>query len=51
MTNIEIFWRSHGSRSRAIDRHARETPQSLSPLIPIALLTAFMLWAVINPMW
>ncbi|MGH6707192.1 MAG: hypothetical protein ACREB1_10335 [Sphingomicrobium sp.] len=51
MTNIEIFWRSHGSRSRAIDQHAREAPHSLGPLIPIALLTAFMLWAVINPMW
>lgn len=51
MTNIEIFWRSHGSRSRAIDRNERETPSSLGPLIPIALLTAFMLWAVINPMW
>ena len=51
MTNIEIFWRSNGSRSRAIDRHAREAQYSLGPLIPIGLLTAFMLWAVINPMW
>ena len=51
MTNITNSSRFTNYRTRTFDRRAAETSDSLSPLIPIGLLTAFMLWAVINPMW
>lgn len=38
--------RSSAARAAA----ARPSDASLGPIIPIALLTAFMLWAVLNPM-
>ena len=51
MTNLADNHRFQGNRNHAIYWSAAETPQSLGPLIPIALLTGFMLLAVINPMW
>ena len=38
-----------GRRSRAAARLAENEPGSLVALIPIGVLTLFMLWAVINP--
>jgi hypothetical protein len=51
MTNITNNHRFNGDRNRAIDRASVDSYHWIVQLIPIALLTAFMLFAVINPMW
>ena len=51
MTNITDNERFHGARNRAIQRIGPNETHWIVHLLPIALLTAFMLFAVINPMW
>ena len=51
MTNSANNQRFNGARDRAIERTGSEEAHWVVQLMPIALLTAFMLFAVINPMW
>ena len=51
MTNIPDSNSFDDARNRAIDRIQSTEAHWMVQLVPIALLTAFMLFAVINPMW
>ncbi len=51
MPNITDNQRFNGATNRAIERIGSNEAHWIVQLIPIALLTAFMLFAVINPMW
>lgn len=51
MTNFANNQHFNGDRNRAIERTGSSEAHWAVQLMPIALLTAFMLFAVINPMW